>query len=291
MILVPGVIELDGDQMTWKDAGPAARGVEVTRVMLNRFVNLWSTRRSTDILAFARNWGVLRFARGQPNRPCAEAIWEGADPIDAWRYFSRRASAVLSIGAALKIGKLGDTDDWRQLTVPKNGDLKAAMEHHNYGLGVAFGDPTTVETARRMLATEIQRWFTFWKANRLTGVSDFAASWNPKSGRLELKINYNLYLLAAVALQLALVIAEADSLYACSGCGVPYIRDKKRPKSGSANYCDSCTKQGIAQRRAVESYRERKAEVRRLAADGVSIDEIAQRLGLAPKRIGGWLKN
>ena len=58
-------------------------------------------------------------------------------------------------------------------------------------------------------------------------------SWIDDQQRWDLQIDYHGFLFAAIGLQLALVVAEAESLYSCSGCGVPYIRarEKKRPKS------------------------------------------------------------
>jgi hypothetical protein len=115
---------------------------------------------------------------------------------------------------------------------------------------------TPIERARRAIGTEINRWLSFWKANRMDGLSDFSVHWNPVSQRWELQIDYHGFLLSAIALQLALVVAEADSV--CSGCSKPYTRDKRRPKPGSDNYCETCEAGWVAKRRAVDRYREKR---------------------------------
>jgi hypothetical protein len=85
-------------------------------------------------------------------------------------------------------------------------------------------------------------------------------------------------------------MADADSLYSCSGCGVPYIRprERKRPKTGCANYCDQCSKNGVAQRRAAETYREKRAEAVRLRSGGASFSKIAELLNTTVTRARGW---
>jgi hypothetical protein len=88
------------------------------------------------------------------------------------------------------------------------------------------------------------------------------------------------------------VLADADSLYSCSGCGIPYIRprERKRPKSGWANYCARCSEDGVAQRRAAENYREKRAEADRLHLGGASVSEIAEQLNTEVARVRGWLE-
>ncbi len=117
--------------------------------------------------------------------------------------------------------------------------------------------------------------------------------WNGIQQRWDIQIDYHGLLFAAIALQLALVVANADSLFTCSGCAVPYIRprERKRPKSGWANYCDQCSTEGVAKRRAVESYREKRAQAVRLSSSGVPVPEIAEQLNTEATRVRGWLKN
>ena len=123
----------------------------------------------------------------------------------------------------------------------------------------------------------------------MQGFSDFSVQWNPSSERWELLVDYHGFLFQALAMQLALSIAGSDSLYTCSGCGAPYVTELKRPKPGTANYCPKCSARGVAKRRAVDTYREKKAEALRLDAAGIVVDEIAEKLSTPGSRIRKWL--
>src|SRR5580704_3023902 len=185
---------------------------------------------------------------------------EGSDPIAAWLYYSRRARAVLNIAASLKLNKLGDLVDWSEIAVFPSASgsheeyqqsLIGKCDYHKFGLGFfTFVPEATLEErlehAREIISSEIRLWLDCWKAGKTSGVSDFVLRWSDAQQRWDLQIDYHGFLFAAIGLQLALVVAEAESLYTCSGCGVPYIRarEKKRPKPGCANYCDQCAKNG-----------------------------------------------
>ncbi len=67
-------------------------------------------------------------------------------------------------------------------------------------------------------------------------------------------------------------------------------RERKRPKSGWANYCDDCSKNGVAQQRAALNYREKVAHAVRLHLAGVSVQEIAKELKANAVRVKKWLK-
>jgi DNA-directed RNA polymerase subunit RPC12/RpoP len=296
-VLVPGKIELDGEAIRWELGGPA-RFQEISRSTLNEFVKLWELD-SAAILRFAKKWGVLAI---QPqgsvlSRPCGESMTEGCDPIAAWKYFSRRACAVLNIAAALRQDKLGDLADWGVIASIDNTreSYKASFEEHKYGMGCyVFPRPAPnrnpVEQGRRMVATESASWLSYWRADRMQGLSDFSVQWNPDHARWELQLDYHGFLFAALALQLALSLAGAESLYTCSGCGSPYVRELKRPKPGTANYCPNCGKKGVAKRRAVDAYREKKAEAVRLDGMGLPANEIADKLSTPLSRIRKWLR-
>jgi DNA-directed RNA polymerase subunit RPC12/RpoP len=297
-VLVPGKIELEDDSIRWELGGPA-RLQEISRSTLNEFVRLWSEDTSA-ILKFAKKWGVLAImSTGGTEpvyKPCAEASPEGSDPIAAWKYYSRRANAVLNIAAALRQDKLGDLGDWSVIALldDKPESFGAAAGEHKYGMGwylfpKAAPNRSVLDRARNVIATEMTLWLSFWRADRMQGLSDFSVEWNPRSARWELQVDYHGFLFAALALQMALSLAGAESLYTCSGCGSPYVREIKRPKPGTANYCPKCSAKGIAQRRAVDSYREKKAEAVRLESLGTPVKDIALRLNAPVSRIKKWL--
>ncbi len=297
-ILVPGRIELEGDSIQWEIAGPA-RAQEISPSTLNEFVKLWSGT-STEILRFARRWGVLAMQGEGGNsihsRPCGESMPQGSDPVGAWRFYSRRAFAVLNIAAGLRQGKLGDLADWGVIAASdeKGEFAAAALEQDIYGMGSCLfperrGSQSAVEDGRRIIGSEATKWLSFWRSQRRHGVSDFSVRWHPDTGQWQLEVDYHGFLFAAIALQLALCIAGATSLYTCSGCGCPYVREFKRPKPGTANYCQKCSRKGIAQLNAVNTYRAKKAEAIRLQSVGIAPDEIARRLNAPIPRIKKWL--
>jgi hypothetical protein len=317
-IVVPGEIWLKDDCVHWRmGKNPQAR--EASRSMLNQFIRLTD---AASVLRFAQEWGTLALSGNLWTGPDADGFFylpgrqslkEGVEPVLAWQYYSKRARAVLAVAAALKLGKLGDMSDWGEFAVllsePSQLEkvfewLEANVARHHFGLGitvvVGYGDnDERLENARGSIAGEIGGWLDCWKHKGAeeppdTGrrVSDFALRWIEGEQRWDLQIDYHGLLFPAIALQLALVVAEADSLYTCTGCGVPYIRPRgrKRPKSGWANYCDQCSKDGVAQRRAVETYREKRAMAVRLHSGGTSISEIAEQLNAEVARVRKWLE-
>jgi hypothetical protein len=301
-IVVPGKVWQEGDAIRWR-MGKTPRFREVSRNMLNQFVRLTD---SESILQFAKSWGVMALSDDTVPRPGRRHVREGIEPIAAWQYYSVRAQAVLQIVAALKQNKLGDLNDWNKIGILiPNGSytkgheesLKAAMVRSHFGMGFSLfvmgeSPDQNVKLAREFIASEVGQWLDCWKEEQTTAVSDFALRWNVVQERWDLQIEYHGLLFAAIALQLALVVAGADSLYSCSGCGAPYIRsrERKRPKFGWANYCDQCSKEGVAQRRAVESYREKRAQAVRMHLNGMPIPEIAVQLHTDATRVKGWLK-
>jgi hypothetical protein len=302
-IVVPGRVWPEGDSIRWR-MGKNARLREVSKSMLNQFVRLTD---SESVLGFAKSWGVLAISDDTSLRPGRHRMREGIEPIAAWQYYSRRAEAVLQIAAALKQNKLGDLDDWSRIgiLVPSSGitknhkeSLEATMARPHFGMCFSVfamdkSPEQNVKLAREFIADEVGHWLDCWKQEHTVSVSDFAVRWNDVQRRWDLQIDYHGLLFAAIAFQLALVVADADSLYSCSGCGVPYIRnrERKRPKSGWANYCEQCSKAGVAKRKAVESYREKRAQAIRMHSSGVTIPEIAEQLNTKATCVGGWLKN
>lgn len=308
-VLVPEEVRLKDGYIHWRMGSPERR--EVSRSMLNQFIRLTDP---DSVFRFAKEWGVLALSGnlwsgsdpgGQFYLP-GRRLKRGVEPVLAWQYYSKRAQAILNIAAALKQGRLGDLIDWGEFATffsdPRQKPetmrwVEANLERHSFGLGLSvisgYGThEERLERAQEAIASEIGEWLDCWKKERIGGVSDFALRWIDNQRRWDLQIDYHGLLFPAIALQLALVLADADSLYTCSGCGIPYIRprERKRPKAGWANYCDRCSKDGVAQRRAVETYREKRAEARRLHSGGTPVSAIAKQLNTEAARISAWLE-
>ncbi len=266
-ILVPGSIALEGDSIHWERTG-RERFVTPDRSLLNGFVQLWS-KPPLSVVSFAKRWGVL--ATGERNRPCAEGFTSGRDSIEAWRFFSHRAMAVLNLIASLKQGKIGAIDDWKELGAINNSRKDAPEEFARMeGLLRKFplpqfrvGFPGTLQQAGGAIADEVNAWMTVWRERRVSAASDFRVD-NSGPGLWDMQVDFHGFLFPALAFQLCLIAVNADSLYCCSGCGSPYVRPRKRkrPRPGQANYCGECVRLGIPVRRASEKYRERKANAK-----------------------------
>jgi hypothetical protein len=301
-ILVPGEVRLNGDSIRWR-LGKNARFQEVSATMLSQFIELDNPE---SILRFAKTWGVLALSGDKVLRPGRYRAKEGVEPVAAWQYYSRRARALLNVAAALKNNKVGDLDDWSEFARFVEGSPEEALEWARRSLesnASRFGLPLTVlmpghsreerlARAREQIAKEIGFWFDFWKKGREDeGLSDFRLVWSNPLQRWDLQIDYHGLLFPAIALQLALVVANADSLYSCSSCGVPYIRprSRRRPKTGWANYCDRCTEEGAAQRSAVATYREKRSQAVRMHLSGVPLAEISRVLKTDAIRVRSWL--
>lgn len=309
-IFVPQEIWTKNECIHWRMGRPRAR--EVSRSMLNQFVRV---KDADAALSFARQWGVLALSgnlwsghdsAGEYYLPGRQSMEEGVEPVTAWQYYSKRAQAVLNVAASLKQGKLGDMGDWSEFAVffSEPGQYEAAFEFaksaiHRHVFGLGFGvfrlEGTNEERqkhAREVVAGEITNWLDCWKKDSTSRISDLALHWRADQQRWALQIDYHGLLFPAIALQLALVLAAADSLFSCSGCGMPYSRprERKRPKSGYANYCEVCTDTGVSKRRAVETYRQKKAEAVRLFLGGNSVPKIAVQLNAEASRVNTWLE-
>jgi hypothetical protein len=196
--------------------------------------------------------------------------------VEAFRYHSRRACAVLNIAAALSNNKVGGSEsDWFTICCKDSptGPAHVPIDESGHYSELNF------EQAGEFLKHEVSAW--------LDAVS-FGIAWSGPApslpqGRLLLEIDYRGSLFPAIGLQLGLTLAGAESLFMCSGCGLPYVRENKLPNHGQSNFCRLCTGDG--------SYRDYRAkqqtEVRRrekvrasqeLHAKGVSDRDIAKRL-------------
>lgn len=292
---LPSKIWLEGGSLRFRRRGPMRTG-EPSPNMLAEFVRLTD---ADSVLAFATKWGVLdigpvSWSNKLGDRPPAYLpgrldLLEGAEPIEAWLFYSRRARALLNVCAALEWGKLGDLADWDEFThLVTERPLRPTLETEeqswdrirfgmSYSVLNCYGsDEERLEKARNSIAKEVQQWLDCWKTDQQEALSDFAFRWLRDQKRWEIQLNYHGLLFPAIALQITLALAQADSLFTCSGCGLPYLRPRtrKRPKRGWANYCEQCHQDKVAQRRASDAYREKKA-AKRMSSNGRVEDKPA----------------
>lgn len=260
-----------------------------TATLLNTFISLWRDKKPRAVVAFAEKWGPLRLElpKMTPGRP-----WE-EEPLAAWWFLSQRAHATLRIGQALGRNARGAVEDWSLLSTDYSGeDPKRAMF---YGLpnwvrwenddGAKRIGRSALEFERAQIGGELAHWMD------LFGVR-LSADWGG-DGRYSwhLEVSYNRHqFLGAIALQLALSVADAESLFTCDGCGRPYIRSQRKPNAGQSNYCETCAQIRKPQREAEKRYRQNQRDARAMASAGVPIREIANTLNRRLTVVRSWLQ-
>jgi hypothetical protein len=229
--------------------------------------------------------------------------WSEASEIGAGRFVGREQQQVLrcrASGRAMtssgwrrclirtdlwrrRVGALKDWEVLRQLGKPPGDILGDILTRFGPGFMEreypAFDSPSSM-TGTVKPNTEDERFFItlearFWLNLGKVGFTVLPAN---RSG-FRIVIDYNFCVLGAIAFQLALTMSATESFFTCSGCGVPYMRTKKRPKPGESNFCESCDRSGVAMRNADRARRERMRQARQLRADGLTISEIAKKVG------------
>ena len=265
-VLVPGKVEIDGPFLIWNlEPLTVYRSPVDMADILDRFVRL-SVGTPKDILQFARNYGVLSLRRihgGAGVKPR-----NGKESLFQWRRLSREAGAFLNIAAALSRGLLGATCDWQ--------DINAGFP------------PRNIREAR----TEFQ--WKFGEKLQLAKITFGLGSYvEGRESTWRTEIDYSGCLSSALVFQLLLTIVKANSLYVCSGCGVPYFRKggrgSKKPNPGDANFCPRCGRIE-AVRQADVRRRQKVAEAKRLHSNGKSPSEIAAELHTTSTSVLRWVK-
>jgi hypothetical protein len=262
---IPNHIRIDGKMLCWDETG---RYKKPEPQMLDGFLQLSKTESSRDILKFAQKWGVLGFAQLKETAPETRheiRLSDGSrfeiyqehwppllyEPYKLYPAVARYMSAILNIAAALRlpfipgtsrkkweIERRGKESDWKQLDSGPNA-LPDSYEDANFFL---------TETINRQL--EGRFGLRMWPAE----------DWGQSKWRIGICYgpSYPRFpLLSGLWLQVLLVASGLSGLYTCSCCGMVYVRLKKRPKAGNANYCDTCGLQA-ARRAARKSYNARR---------------------------------
>lgn len=297
-VRVPAQIDLsdDGSHIVWDYSDPRAKKADTKWVnpkpeLLNQFALLWQ-RSPGAIVQFARKWGVLYLdEQGRPCRPTG--ICPRNEPIAAWRHFSRRAYAVLNIAASLAQNRVGAEEDWKALPPVRIKEFGSELAQRWFGFRVWAehgGTEYISRSGRSPRQLEVERSFLFAETTLWLKLGGVGFILMPEDHGWQLSIDYNGFLLAAVAVQLALTLADIDNLYTCSGCGVPYVRRKKSPKPGQANFCEQCEKNNEPLRQADRRRRQKVQEACRLYSEGVPVTEIAAKLDTKPKHVKNWIK-
>jgi hypothetical protein len=282
---IPPAVDVNGDRLVWiNDPGPPVRYARSGKELLEHFVRL-ADAPAERIKAYARRWGVLNICEhGLPAshnpppvplppkallswcRPLgwpANELWE---PLEVWRRYSRQMRAFLNIAARLHEGDLGRLEDWRVL-------------YYQVEDGPVPWWKRVTAADRRVVTLQLKEWLAI-------GRVELEPSWDEEPLALRLGVAG---LFGALAVQLALAISRTDGLAVCSGCGISYI-PSRRPKANRRRYCPECRRRKVPGRDAATGYRQRIAEAQRLAKEGVTLREIAQRLSTDLATVRGWIR-
>ena len=255
-LAAPATASVLGDALDWTGFG---RSTGPDRHMLEAFVDL-ADQPAARVLRYAMKWGPLfttlcqcdwdatavgyempnDYRRVHDHDPelkhaCRWYLFEqpilgGAEPLSAWRKYSRRARGLLRIAAALSSGSgTGDRNDWDDVLQPL--DL---------GDGYDIQDP---QDARFLLSQQLDWWLY------IAGCRPTVALGAPNPLMLE-----GDGLFAVIGLQLAFVASVSRGLAMCSGCGVVFT--PRRLQAGRAAYCRACGAKA-ARRDASRRFRER----------------------------------
>lgn len=259
-VQIPTTVTVDGDYLRWDDKKPDGQEAQWRRPTdrtLVEFSKLHSAP-PESICDFARRYGVLRaFKVARKDRQDIlptdiempdGSVWVASnyaggtakEPIELWRYLSSKIGAILRINSYLK-GRSrtpkpspGLEEDWKILD---GGDSTAPP----------LEDP---RDAQFFLLHVINDWLRTGSV----GLELSIANWSTRKTDWKLEITYS-GLLGALAYRLLLTVVGESNLYACDGCGNPYIRTKRAPRPGQENFCDDCTE--IAKRRASQRWKEK----------------------------------
>jgi hypothetical protein len=258
---VPERIELNEGALIYSNW--SSKKVRPGPGLLEDFVQLY---RSSDeeILKYARRWGVLGICEhGLPSSHNSETGPAGCfpneldkgwlwftEPVERWRYFSRKFSAIQYVGAYLNQDKLGDEVDWELIERPR------VYLNQNFEPRQRPRFPADLAEGRLLLARELNKLIRIGQVRPGVAWDEKKAHW-----QITLEADSLLNLFGLVGLSLVQSICRQD-LVICSACGNSY-KPKRRPNPERRNYCLDCRARKISKRDASRDDRKRKRQKRR----------------------------
>lgn len=185
--------------------------------------------------------------------------YSGWEPLGAWRYYVRRARAILNLAANIRRKKLATRSDIATLVdqIPESEEevmawLDVPRIKEDLFKEYNSGEFNTLDYHRILGSGALNEWIDL--ASNFAGLR-FSFMWRGDGAKYYLDTNH----FGALGLQLGLAIAQSNSLATCSGCGSSYI-PKRRPRSDQRNYCNVCRKRMIPQRDAMREHRARRTD-------------------------------
>jgi hypothetical protein len=310
-VFVPGEVEFDPGLGVIQWNLSDGKEVKPPEDLIDSFAALFD-QQPAKILTFAKRYGVLGL---NSEGVMPERRWlSGNEPIVDWRSISSRIRSILRLAAMLDNGE----PIIHESTLAK----LAAMPRRDLQLGVpipkfVIGDPTTSGDDVRfgemanyiemivMLSILDEGRAPNQKKMSLIGrhcLDMTVAAWLRRfptkiateggHGRMEVALEHG-GLLSVISLQLLQAVCRR-SIYICSECKTPFVRHggskmERRPKTGMDRFCDQCGRRA-AVRRADARRREKVSKAKGLSAAGLTVKEIASRLGVRKvTTVSGWI--
>jgi hypothetical protein len=140
VVALGGLVSIGPDEtLRWEFRAERVEWKNPSEDLLDQFSSLWQ-KPNRSIVAFASKWGPLRIdEQGQRTVSHQDA---GSEPLEWWRYLSRRAYSVQRIADALDHGRIGDDEDWDFLSSAHRGSKVLTQER--FGLSdharLGFGE-------------------------------------------------------------------------------------------------------------------------------------------------------
>jgi hypothetical protein len=233
---------------------------------LAQFVRLGKAQDS-KVLAFAAAWGPFSsegplLKQGKRTR------------VDDWRLVASQTAALLGVASNLQKGNRPESDEWDmmvsayppldeialRLAAPSRNawsvhrdrmDRLARAEEDDEDPPMPPSPPVVTATSpidwqKYIVAFLVDRWFEYgnvkvrsrWGGEFGSDIETFAATVLPDPRPLLTSADP---LAGLLAIELAAALGSPRGIYRCDDCGYPYTPPKRRPRTGVARYCPTCS--------------------------------------------------
>lgn len=237
----PNLVTLDDTEkwLLWGDMQPGRRWMAERHPgpgMLEQFISL-SNARPRQVLAYARRWGILMkcehgrsfaLARVIQCHPCQRRFTVQLDEVkpllrekvDLWRQYASEFKALLAISIALRNGERGTKEDWSGIKSVKRTSLRGELK---------TPEKWSIHRQQMTLQDILQHWCHKADVQILFQWQIDGMPFIILGGSL----------LAALVIQLMLVISRSSGIAFCDACGRPFAPTRK-PNPNRRKFCTVC---------------------------------------------------
>jgi hypothetical protein len=240
-VMAPHHVEISNGSLVYDPRDCEMKTLRRGGRLLESFTDLWR-KGDGEILSFSIRHGVLELDAAAGYLPAQDrkmhaAVWgkgefpkTGREPLEIWRRYSRRFSALLAISAKLHQGEPGAANEWKVFAP-------------NYGAAFDVSD-------QELLVEQTIGEFVL--QSNLRPVLNWSMEPNIVFGTLDCGGLY-----ASLLFHLMLAITKRDGLAICGSCQRSFTPAAKA-RRGNIRFCDDCRKNGSAHRVAARNYLNRK---------------------------------